>query len=311
MPFEKYLNIILRLILGSLAVAALHIKNQNKTERKKRLRERASSFFCFLLQNFWLTLGRKIFFYVCRAHVVSNPYESQKMAKRDFSYYSKYINFSGEKLLDVGCGSGRKTSYYCSKLGMEAIGVDINKSFIKKGHARVQNRKTERVDFLVADAAHLPFKRNSFDNVISNDAFEHISDHQGTVSEMNRVVKLGGHICINFGPLWHSPFGSHLGFGEFFSPPWGHLFFSAGSIKDVLMRFGKFREKEWDQFKHLNRITAREFEKTLQRTGLRISFLKLYAPPPFEPFLKTPLWEFFVTQIVTLLEKESTGSIDR
>ena len=283
-----------------------------------------SSFLYFLIQSFWLTLGRKIFFCICRPYVVSNPYERessrersitsfyQKTARRDFSYYSQHINFSGEKILDAGCGSGRKTSYYCSKASMEAIGVDINKSFIKSGHARArEDRKIERVDFLVADCAHLPFKRNSFDSVISNDTFEHFYDYQRIVSEMERAVKPGGHLCINFGPLWRSPFGSHLGFGEFFSPPWGHLFFSPRSIKNVLMRFGKFREKEWEQFKHLNRITAREFEKTLNRTGLRILFLKLYAPAPFEPFLKTPLWEFFVTQIITLLEKVSAGSIDR
>lgn len=291
---------------------------QHKIERKKRLRERVSSFLYLLLQNFWLTLCIKIFFYVFRAHGVLIPHESQRVARRDFSYYSQHIDFSGERILDVGCSSGKKISYYCSKASIEAIGVDINRFFIKRGHARArEDNIVKRVDFLVADGAHLPFKHNSFDSVISNDTFEHLYDPQGTVSEIKRVVKLGGHFCINFGPLWHSPFGSHLGFDArapergFFSPPWGHLLFSAESIKDVLIRFGKFRKKEWEQFKHLNRITARDFEKTCREAGLRILFLKLRTIPPFEPLLRTPLRKFFITQIITILEKASTGSIDR
>jgi len=267
------------------------------------------SFLYFLLQNFWLYSGRKIFFLVSQADVVSNKCESQKRAKRDFSYYTQYITFSGKKMLDVGCGSGKKTSYYCSNVNVEAVGVDVNKSFIKKGHARVRDMKIE-IDFVVADGAHLPFKRNSFDLVISNDTFEHIRNYKETISEMERTVKLCGHICINFGPLWRSPFGAHLGFDEYFSPPWTHLFFSARSIKDILIRFGKFREREWEQFINLSRITVREFETILHKKGVRIVSLKLYTPPRFERLLKTPLWEFFVTQAVTILEKVSTGSIN-
>lgn len=144
-------------------------------------------------------------------------------------------------------------------------------------------------------------KQDSFDVTVCNDTLEHIYDPRRAVLEMERVVKLGGYVCINLGPLWLSPFGSH--FSEFYSPPWGHLFFSEKSVKNVLIKFGRFRESEFQRFKELNRITLREFNEILHNTQLKKLFLTLYAVPPFEPFLKTPLREFFTIQIIALLRK--------
>lgn len=270
-----------------------------------------------LSQSLWLKVGRKISFRLYRQLGALNSYKSFSSdpedvfakARRDFSYYNRHIDFSGKKALDVGCSAGRKTAYY-STVSMEVVGIDVNKLFIKNARDFVKDRRFKRVDFLVADAAHLPFKRNSFDIVMSNDTLEHVKDCSGTVFEMERVVNLGGHICINFGPLWRSPFGSHMEWGEFFSPPWVHLIFPEESIKNTLMLFGKIKEDERavPLFKHLNRISAREFQRILESTKLKVLFFTLLTPPPFETFLRTPLREFFVTQIVTLLEKvfEST-----
>jgi len=266
------------------------------------------------LQNFWLKVGRKIFFRLYQSLGVLNPYDCFSSyprdifarAKRDFSYYSRYVDFSGKRVLDVGCGTGIKSIYY-SKASMEVIGLDASKTFIKKAHDFIQNHRLNSVNFLVADGAHLPFTGNSFDIVTSNDALEHIYDCRGTVSEMERVVEIGGYVCINFGPLWHSPFGSHSYLKEFFSPPWAHLFFPEESIKDTLIKLGRIPKGERCEplFEHLNRITIREFEEILNSTKLRILFFRLYTGSPFEPLVKTPFREFLVTQVITLLKKVS------
>jgi hypothetical protein len=140
--------------------------------------------------------------------------------------------------------------------------------------------------------------------VVSHDAMEHLKCWRSAVLEMERVVKSGGHMCVNFGPLWLSPFGSHMDFGEFFSPPWGHLIFSEEAIKDVLISFGKVKENDRDKhlfMHHLNRITASEFREMLKDTKLNVLFLKLHTVFPFEPLLKTPFREFFTTQVIALI----------
>lgn len=271
---------------------------------------------CCMLQIFWLKIGRRTFRGLYEPMKMLNPSEKFfdhdrdifAWAKRDFFYYSPFIRWSGNKILDVGSGSGRKTAFYSIK-GGEAIGVDISKWGVREAHRFVRDREFEQVDFIVAEAGHLPFRRNFFDIVISNDALEHFKNWRNAVLEMERIVKSGGYVCINFWPLWFSPFGSHMDFGEFFSPPWAHLIFSEENIKDVLISFGKVKETERDKplfMHHLNRVTAREFKEMLKETKLNVLFFKLFTVPPFGPLLKTPFREFFTTQVIALLERVPT-----
>jgi len=271
----------------------------------------ALSFLYRMLQIFWLKIGRRIFRRLYQPKL--NPYEKFSdhdrdvfaPAKRDFSYYGPFVDFSGKILLDVGSGSGRKTAF-CSIKGGQAIGVDIDKQSVRESHWFVRDREFEQVDFIVAEAGHLPFRRNFFDIVVSHDALEHLKSWRGTVLEMERVLKTGGYMCINFGPLWLSPFGSHMDFGEFFSPPWAHLIFSEEAVKDVLISFGKVPETDRDKhlfMYHLNRITTSEFKEMLKNTKLNVLFLKLSTVSPFEPLLRTPFREFFTTQVVALLQR--------
>jgi ubiquinone/menaquinone biosynthesis C-methylase UbiE len=220
-----------------------------------------------------LLVGRKIFFYVYRQYRVEN-----EDSIRDFFYYSAHIDFSGKRVLDVGCGQGKKTIYYSDRC-MRATGIDINKSSIKTACEFAREHKKD-IDFLVADGLCLPFKRNSFDLVISNDVFEHIKNPKKSFIEMERVVKKGGHLCINFGPLWRSPFGGHLWLKEFFGAPWIHLFFPAEIIKNMLITFGKYTEKEYEQIRHLSRITVPEFEAMLKQKGFKILHFELITYPP-------------------------------
>lgn len=59
------------------------------------------------------------------------------------------------------------------------------------------------------DASALRFPDNSFDVVFSYDAFEHFASPDAVFREAIRVVKPGGHIYVEFGPLYFSAFGEH------------------------------------------------------------------------------------------------------
>ena len=80
------------------------------------------------------------------------------------------------------------------------------------------NRKHGEVDFdinimsapdVCGDAAHLPFKDETFTNIRSVHVLEHVDDIIGTMDECHRVLKKGGEFTINV-PL----FPSYVGYGR-------------------------------------------------------------------------------------------------
>ena len=264
-------------------------------------RGKVAVFLCLMLEYAWLLVGKKLFLYAYGRYGVRNVEQHMRGivdSGRDMHYYTPHISFFGKKILDIGCGDAWKTIHYVKYSG-KVVGVDINKMLIKRGYQKTKND----IAILAADACHLPFKSAEFDIVISNDAVEHIKETSEAIAEMKRTVSEDGYICINFGPTWKSPFGAHLGFFEFFSFPWMHLVFSIPSIKAMLIKLGKFREREYCQFIDLSRLTITKFQNILAQHHLRKLRFELVTFPPFGFTLKTPLREYFATQVISILKK--------
>jgi SAM-dependent methyltransferase len=51
---------------------------------------------------------------------------------------------------------------------------------------------------VVADAARLPFEKESFSHVICSEVLEHIEDDRAALREINRVTKTGGALVVTF-----------------------------------------------------------------------------------------------------------------
>ena len=66
----------------------------------------------------------------------------------------------GDRLLDVGCGPGRH-SHLLAEKGIDVLGVDISKEFIK-----IANGEKSKANFLRQDVREMNFE-NEFDAVIS------------------------------------------------------------------------------------------------------------------------------------------------
>jgi SAM-dependent methyltransferase len=78
----------------------------------------------------------------------------------------------------------------------------------------LQDARDERaiaagVAFVAADAAQLPLSDASFDVVYSYNTFEHVAEPDKGVDEALRVLRPGGFLYLEFGPLYFSPFGLH------------------------------------------------------------------------------------------------------
>ena len=97
----------------------------------------------------------------------------------------------GDRLLDVGCGTGHWSRFFSSKR-YEVIGVDISPEMIEA--ACLHN--SPNCSFEIADAYRLPFDNDSFEVVASMAMLEFVSKAEAAVEEMLRCTKPDGSVII-------------------------------------------------------------------------------------------------------------------
>lgn len=96
-------------------------------------------------------------------------------------------------VLDLGSGTGE----LAKKLTGRIIGVDIAPGMVRVAKQKI---KQKNISFKVADAERLPFKRESFDLVVSNASVQWM-DLRRVAKEASRVLRSNGEFCFaTFGP---------------------------------------------------------------------------------------------------------------
>jgi trans-aconitate 2-methyltransferase len=98
----------------------------------------------------------------------------------------------GERILDVGCGTGQLTAAIASS-GAEVVGVDHSEEMILAARKNFPN-----LYFEVADAARLRFSIE-FDAVFSNAALHWVRDQIGAIASIARALKPGGRFVLEMG----------------------------------------------------------------------------------------------------------------
>jgi SAM-dependent methyltransferase len=106
------------------------------------------------------------------------------------------------RFLDLGAWDGM-VCHSLRQMGKEAVGIDIR----PEGLAAEARQKA--IPFLQMDAGQLAFRDESFDFVFSYNSFEHFQDPEQVLCEALRVVRPGGYIYLNFGPVYYTPKGAH------------------------------------------------------------------------------------------------------
>lgn len=112
-----------------------------------------------------------------------NSFEQGKLA-------SLIASASGQKVLDVGAGTGRLSLLF-SRAGAKVTALDISAEMLK-----VLNKKNKRVTTVVGDAENLPFPDSVFDMVVSAFVIVHLKDPRLFFDEAYRVLKDGGRLVV-------------------------------------------------------------------------------------------------------------------
>ena len=100
----------------------------------------------------------------------------------------------GDKVLEVGCGTGSLTRALLERLPRsEIVAMDPATQYIEYLRQQVIN---SRLLLEVGDAQELPFENDFFDACLSLLVFNFIPDAQRAVAEMRRVTRPGGKVAV-------------------------------------------------------------------------------------------------------------------
>ena len=128
---------------------------------------------------------------------IMTPAETSRMRKRQISY----LNLKpGEKVLDVGCGTGSLT--VLAKMGVgekaEVCGIDIAPKMLKAAQQKAERYKLS-VDFMQTSIDELPWLDEHFDVIISSLMFHHLPlpVKKSGLKELHRVLKKDGRFLLS------------------------------------------------------------------------------------------------------------------
>lgn len=120
-----------------------------------------------------------------------------RLWKRDFVANSGIR--LGQCVLDLAGGTGDITALVSKRVGRKGrvVLTDINPDMLQVGRARMEDKGIcGNLDYSLVDAEHLPFADNSFDAVTISFGLRNVTDKDGALREMFRVLRPGGRALI-------------------------------------------------------------------------------------------------------------------
>jgi len=106
----------------------------------------------------------------------------------------------GERVLDLGCGTGWATRLLARLVGEgpegfgQVVGLDISDEMIRQ--ARKQSADFENIMFVCGAAGRIPWEENFFEKVLSVESFYYYPDQDRTLAELFRVMAPNGRMFL-------------------------------------------------------------------------------------------------------------------
>ena len=177
-------------------------------------------------------------------------YSAETVARRGVERCLQLLRLPGapaaRRFLELGCWDGMVSAALAQK-GKDATAIDA------RSEGFDERARRGGVQLTAMDAAAMDFADDSFDFVFSYDAFEHFAAPGRVLAEALRVVKPGGHVYLEFGPLYYSPYGEHA--YRTVRVPYCQFLFSESTLNEFADGAGLPRI----DFAHVNRLSLQDY----------------------------------------------------
>ncbi len=105
---------------------------------------------------------------------------------------------AGQRILEVGCGSGYTTCTAAKQYGASVVAADREPHLLARTRDRARSMRVEEsVTLSLADARRLPFADSAFDGVICESVLAFLTEKSEALREFHRVLKPGGFLANN------------------------------------------------------------------------------------------------------------------
>lgn len=180
-----------------------------------------------------------------------------------------------EKMLEVGSYPYHMT-FLLKKLGYDVTGIDLNierlNKFISSNHLKIKQADVQQ--------DKLPFKDNTFDLIIFNEVFEHLTNPIHALIECNRVLKKNGTFILTTPNLY-------------FLPQIVSYLFGRGAMTNPFRQFSKLY---WlGHMGHIREYSSKEVKEFLTKTNFKVirTIYRYYTPPKTKKALLLPVLYIF------------------
>jgi SAM-dependent methyltransferase len=103
----------------------------------------------------------------------------------------------GSRVLELGCGPGHLAMRLVRDHGLDVVGLDLDPAMVARARLGAERLVgVPRPEFVVGDAAALPFTDSEFDLVVSTLSLHHWTDPAGASAEVARVLRPGGRVLV-------------------------------------------------------------------------------------------------------------------
>jgi demethylmenaquinone methyltransferase/2-methoxy-6-polyprenyl-1,4-benzoquinol methylase len=110
---------------------------------------------------------------------------------------SAVVKTGHERILDLGAGTGDLAFAASRSLRAQGrvVGLDFSFKMLQLARAKQQSRKSDKTDFLQANALMAPFRDDVFDGVMTGFVLRNVADLRVFFIEAFRVLKPGGRMA--------------------------------------------------------------------------------------------------------------------
>lgn len=125
--------------------------------------------------------------------------------------FSHYDFFPGNKILELGCGTGDlwKSKLHLLDRSTLLTLTDLSENMVHATKNTLGDQNN--ISYAVVNIEEIPYNNNCFDQVIANMMLYHVPDLNRGLSEVNRVLKKDGYFyCATYGENGIIPFIADL-----------------------------------------------------------------------------------------------------